>query len=183
MKKSAVYRAFQRVLALTALKVSAAWSRIRPSEPRQWNVPEQQPKEVAMNVVSCPHCGHRRIATLKASRDVVVILPCPACQELVVLFRHKAIALSREVIENGSFDERKNHIAEIVAEFLEPGVLPNLTLGAGRPERGPGEDDAPDGADLADEEENPISDTEFQRFVRVDLERIDESTYFRRHFG
>ncbi len=56
-------------------------------------------------------------------KDVVVVMPCPSCSELVVLFRRKALALDREILENGTHQERKMHIAGIIAEFLEPGLL------------------------------------------------------------
>ena len=73
-----------------------------------------------MSEVTCPHCGKTRIMTTRIPRDVVVMLPCPECHELVVLFRGKAIPLNREVLQNGTKEERRNHIAEIVEECLPP---------------------------------------------------------------
>ena len=140
-----------------------------------------------MNVVMCPHCGNQRIVTSKVPRDVVVVLPCPACNELVVLFRNKVIALNRQIIESGTFEERKAHIAEIIAEFLEPGMF-------GLPAR-PEPDEPPAAYDEEDEEDieepaadhppkdTPITQSEVDRFVRFELKRIDEAEYFRKYFG
>lgn len=139
-----------------------------------------------MNTVTCPHCGERRIITSLVPKDVVVVLPCPACNELVVLFHKKVVALRRDVIERGTFDQRKNHIAEVIAQFLEAGIF---GLGA-RPHGAPTEDWAPEEGGLEAHKDGPspypdtpISQSEVERFVKVDLQRIDEPTYFKKHFG
>ncbi len=141
-----------------------------------------------MQVCSCPHCGTPRIITSKVPKDVVVVMPCPNCRELVVLFRNKAIALSRKIMENGSFEERKEHIAEIITEFLEPGMLglPSGDAGPGFEVDGEAESfvrDLAGAEDDADVEPGPISEKEFDEFVRLDLDRIDEPNYFKKHFG
>jgi len=114
----------------------------------------------------------------------VVILACPSCHELVVLFRNKVVALNREIIENGSKDEKRHHIADIILEFVEPGMFPTgLSLGElERPER---RFDDGDRVGEAQEEETdrPISESEVERFVRVDLQRLDDPAYFRKHLG
>lgn len=143
-----------------------------------------------MNVCACPHCGAPRIILSRIPKDVVVVLTCPNCTELVVVFRHRAAGLSRRVIEQGSFEEKKEHIAEIIAEFLEPSML-----------QFPSVDSADDGAEAEAETtadaasdgfpelvgdsplRGPISENEIDQFVRVDLNRLDESAYFKKYFG
>lgn len=138
-----------------------------------------------MNLVVCPHCKTHRIVTARVPKDVVVVMPCPGCSELVVLFRKKVIALNRTILESGTMEERKTHLAAIIAEFLEPGMF-----GFGVPAR----DDAD--AEAADEPETtgphagkdsrrlpPITDREQERFARIQLERIDDPEYFKKHFG
>ncbi len=149
-----------------------------------------------MKRVVCPHCGNQRVNAARMPRDVIAVLACPSCHELVVLYRAKAIALSREIITNGTFEEKKEHIAGIVAEFLEGGFLSfnedslddlNSALqGKHKDEGGPDFEDANAAGDDdggREEGERPISQREFERFVRVDLKRIDDPAYFRRHFG
>jgi hypothetical protein len=142
-----------------------------------------------MQVCSCPHCGTPRIITSKVPKDVVVVMPCPNCRELVVLFRNKAIALSRKIMEQGSFEERKDHIAEIITEFFEPGMLglPLSENGAGFELDDSAESEADDFNELFDADsttaKGPISEKELDEFVRLDLNRIDEPNYFKKYFG
>lgn len=140
-----------------------------------------------MQVCSCPHCGTPRIITSKVPRDVVVVMSCPHCRELVVLFRNKAVALSRRILETGSFEERKDHFATVITEFFEPGMLglPPMGEAVGEVAEELSSDD-----ELFTKEESessdvsgPISEKEFDEFVRVGLTRIDEASYFKRHFG
>ncbi|GMV92913.1 MAG: hypothetical protein AMXMBFR82_26910 [Candidatus Hydrogenedentota bacterium] len=145
-----------------------------------------------MQVCSCPHCGTPRIITSKVPKDVVVVMPCPNCRELVVLFRNKAIALSRKIMEQGSFEERKDHIAEIITEFFEPGMLglPPSESGAGFELD---DDDVGSATEAFDglfasssdstTAKGPISEKEVEEFVRLDLHRIDEPNYFKKYFG
>jgi len=116
-------------------------------------------------------------------------MPCPNCRELVVLFRNKAIALSRRILENGTFEQRKDHIAEIITEFLDPGMLGLPTSGSDSGF------ELDEGAESVAEElddifggdstaaKGPISEKELEEFVRLDLNRIDEPNYFKKYFG
>lgn len=136
-------------------------------------------------MVSCPHCGTQRIVTSKVPKDVVVVMPCPACHELVVLFRNKVIALNREIIEGGTFEERTTHIAEIVAEFLESGIFPFLggEGDAGDSESFIGKLEHSKGEGAQPRKGKPITQHEVDRFIKFELQRIDEVGYFKRHFG
>ena len=143
-----------------------------------------------MSEVTCPHCGKTRIMTTRIPRDVVVMLPCPECHELVVLFRGKAIPLNREVLRNGTTEERRNHIAEIVEECLPPELFSEVVnwdfTDAGLPiafgdrkvrRRRRGAAPEEDGRD------RPITDEEVARFRKFELHRIDEPRYFKKYFG
>lgn len=143
-----------------------------------------------MKIVPCPHCGHKRIVTSIFPRDMVVVLPCPACRQLVVLFRKTAVGLNRDIIESGSFEQRKGHIADVIAKFLEAGILP---IGEEleddlEPPHGFGRDDNRDYNDepaFDDEVKHmkPITEREVERFVRLELDRIDDAAYFKKYFG
>lgn len=134
-----------------------------------------------MDRVMCPHCQSHRIASTRVPKDVVVVMPCPACSELVVFFRRKVIALDRKVLEGGTRHERKMHIASIIAEFLEPGLLKFAI-----PEPIVDDDDADDEEFLEANDEQelpPISEREVREFTRIHLRRLDNAEYFRRHIG
>lgn len=130
-----------------------------------------------MDDVTCPHCGHEHNFSSDVPNDVVVVMPCPECQNLIVLFRNRAIGLNRKVLESGSFDERRSHIADMLSEnrfAIAEGIAELLENGI--PWRG-GDDESPD-----DEEQGPITQREMDRFLHLDLERIDDAGYFRRNF-
>lgn len=134
-------------------------------------------KGARMNVCACPHCGAPRILLSRIPKDVVAVLTCPNCTELVVVFRHHAAGLSRRVIEQGTFAEKKDHIAEIITEFLEPGMFQFPTAEV--------QDDAqePDGPTGDTPLRGPISQHEIEQFVRVALNKIDDAQYFHKYFG
>ncbi len=134
-----------------------------------------------MDRVICPHCQSRRIASTRVPKDVVVVMPCPACSELVVFFRRKVIALDRKVLEGGTRHDRKMHIASIIAEFLEPGLI---KFAIPEPIVSDNDTDEEEFLDADDEPElPPISDREVREFTRIHLRRLDNAEYFRRHFG
>ncbi len=139
-----------------------------------------------MHSLTCPHCQSTGHFKSRVPRDVIAVLPCPACHELVVLFRSQTIALDRRVLESGTLTERKEHLAQVIGEFLEvagglplrPGDISGISTHFG----GRNQEEA--GADcVEDGQEEVISEQELEKFVRVDLKCLDNGAYFRRHFG
>ena len=141
-----------------------------------------------MNLVVCPHCKSHRIVTSRVPKDVIVVMSCPSCGELVVLFRKKVIALDRSTLEEGTLEEKKEHIAGVIVEFLEPGIFRIGTRGF-RTTEGPASDEAEEPIiDESEESEErawqaPISEREFKEFTHIQLKRLDDAAYFKRHFG
>lgn len=138
-----------------------------------------------MDMVVCPHCKTNRIITSRVPKDVVAVMPCPNCHELAVLFRDKIIPINRHILEEGSREERTQHLAQVITEFLEAGILP---FHEGDGDFGSGEDEGGEPVAHEDSERksralDPISDKEAEKFARVDLKCLDDATYFKRHFG
>ncbi|HDP35514.1 MAG TPA: hypothetical protein ENN29_10445 [Candidatus Hydrogenedentes bacterium] len=143
-----------------------------------------------MKTERCPHCGKAGFGVGRLPREVVAIIGCQHCGELSVIFRKKIIPLKKNIIEAGSFEERKEHLADVIAQFLEAGLFSFENQSA-----------PPDGAMFelpetlhppkrrrkprkeVDTGDAPISDQELERFVRIDLKCIDNPTYFKRIFG
>lgn len=119
------------------------------------------------------------MVTARVPKDVIVVMPCPSCHELAVVFRNRVIALNRRVIERGTFDERKVHLAEVIAEFLEAGILPPF------PEEGETTFEPFGASEEEPDEAEPelITQEEMDRFTRIELKRLDNPAYFKRHFG
>ncbi len=138
-----------------------------------------------MKVVQCPHCGSSRLVTSPVPKDVVVVLPCPDCHEYVVMYRNKVVALNRAILDQGSREERKAHIADIVEVFLPRGIFSESMEEAGNDH-----DSAEDTDEELDEEESgldsiedPITQDEFDEFVHIQLHKIDDPAYFKKYFG
>jgi len=129
--------------------------------------------------MNCPHCQSEELKTSKVPKGVVAVMPCPSCSELVVFFQKKVIALDRAIIENGSKDERKHHLADIIAEFLDSGFLDTdwQSMFSGTSESLSLRED------IKDEEADGISQREVDSFTKIHLEQLDNPDYFRKHFG
>ncbi len=100
----------------------------------------------------------------------------------MVLFQGKAIPVDRRILMEGTFEERKEHIAGIIATFLEGGLAPFLERLAAS-----GElltwDDLKAVGNLEPPKTGPITDEEVANFARFELSELDNAEYFRRHFG
>lgn len=137
-----------------------------------------------MKSVVCPHCKAHRIVTSQVPKDVVVVMPCPHCYELVVLFRDKVIPIDRHIIEHGTRQERIDHVAKIIAEFFDAGMF------SLEPDEGPdnmleaAEARAPEFSGAAPSKPrptSPISREELDRFIKIQLKCIDNTAYFKKH--
>jgi hypothetical protein len=113
----------------------------------------------------CPHCDSRALPVTRIAGHVVAIMNCPCKEELIILYRDQIIPLKRSILEDGSFEDRKEHLGEIAARVFEWGLLNTQQ----------GRHSAPEGL-------SPISEEEIRKFVRVDLRCLDNAAYFRRHF-
>jgi len=139
-----------------------------------------------MDSVLCPHCKTHRIFTERVPKDVVVVMPCPRCYELVVLFRDKVIAIDRQIIEHGTREERIDHIAKVIAEFFDAGMFSldpndlheNMAQAAKMmaPESSASRPSKP-------RPSTPITTEELDRFVKIQLKCIDNTAYFKKHLS
>jgi predicted RNA-binding Zn-ribbon protein involved in translation (DUF1610 family) len=137
-----------------------------------------------MKQIDCPHCGHANITKVSVSKDVVVVLPCPSCSEWIALFRDRVIPLNRRIIQNGTKEEKVAHISEIIVEFLDSGGLSAISFGedtSAEPEEVSSA--RPQKQVKARRTKGPITENEVDHFRNHELDRIDESGYFRKYFG
>ena len=124
----------------------------------------------------------------------IIIGPCPQCKEMVVVFCGQVLALDKDVMENGSADERKEHLLSVLTEFLDDRI--GKMMEAAPTEEGAMSEDFDVPSDQAggeSESESPeerkvqqqvvISQSEFDRFLEVDLNLLDNKAYFKSVFG
>ncbi len=122
----------------------------------------------------------------------IIIGPCPQCSELVVVFSGHVLALDKETMENGSTDDRREHLLGVLVEFLHDRISRLLSDDVELLEGEPGEevaetDDAyasgnPSFDENRQAEKSPISQTELERFTDVDLKLLDNKAYFKSVF-
>lgn len=150
-----------------------------------------------MHSLVCPHCKSHRIVTTNIPKDVVVVMPCPSCGELTVLYRNKAIALDRRILERGSRNERIEHCARVITEFLEAGMFFPRNSADPPSSEGSESDSEPEPEEDRDEEPverrrarpprvrrvKGISQEDVDHFVRVELAQLDDPSYFKKLFG
>ena len=133
-----------------------------------------------MSQMKCPHCKSERLGQARVPKGVVAVMPCPACSELVVRFRHKAIALNRDVLFQGSKEERKLHLADVIAEFMDEDVLQFEMLLAGEEPQNH-HHESEDEVEASESDLPPITEAELNKFINVDLENLDNLNYFKKH--
>ncbi len=122
----------------------------------------------------------------------IIIGPCPQCSELVVVFCGHVLALDKETMENGSTDDRREHLLGVLMEFLHDRISRLLSDDVELLEGEPGEemaemDDAyasgnPSFDENRQAEKSPISQTELERFTDVDLKLLDNKAYIKSVF-
>jgi hypothetical protein len=149
-----------------------------------------------MKKAPCPHCNNEELATEHIPAEVIAVVSCPACRELVILFRGQAIGLNRTILESGTPEQRKAHLAEILGQLLDSGILPAVAnffaaqeaqsmLGENQDECESCHDPEADNPDDHTEMDirGMITQEEVERFRQVELKRIDNPLYFRRYFS
>jgi hypothetical protein len=139
----------------------------------------------------------------------IIVGPCPECHNMVVIFAGKALALESDIIMNGDAVARRDHIMQVLVKFLEERIgrlVASEDRPGGEPPAGPTSDDAIPSQTEADAEQKaelpegesdedtpridpygnrttaPISRSEMDSFVNVELQLIDDRDYFKAVF-
>ena len=158
--------------------------------------------------IRCPHCGAHGQVMLPPV-GAIIVGPCPECHNMVVIFAGKALALDNDIILNGNAVARRDHIMQVLVAFLEERIGKLVAAEdrpGGEPPAGPINDDASPGeaeaglegesarreadSDVEDPKVNPygnrttapISRSEVDSFVNVELQLIDDRYYFKAVF-
>ena len=139
----------------------------------------------------------------------IIVGPCPECHNMVVIFAGKALALDNDIIQNGDATARRDHIMQVLIAFLEERIgklVASEDRPGGEPPAGPtsnemeqvaqeagveskleppaldAEDDEPKIDPYGNRTTAPISRSEVDSFVRVELQLIDDKDYFKAVF-
>lgn len=136
--------------------------------------------------VKCPHCGARGQVMLPTP-GTMVVGPCPRCSELVVIFCETAFPLNKEIVLEGTREERIDHVMDVLNVFLHKRVqslvdqieehaeeLANMAN-----EMAACDDDFEEPLDFGEfPRDEAISSIEVELFLTNDLPMIDDKDYF-----
>jgi len=158
--------------------------------------------------IRCPHCGAHGQVMLPPV-GAIIVGPCPECHNMVVIFAGKALALDNDIILNGNAIARRDHIMQVLVAFLEERISKLVSAEdrpGGEPPAGPtSEELAPEAIEAGTEASltasdhdpgavvprinpygnrttAPISRSEMDSFVNVELQLIDDKDYFKAVF-
>jgi hypothetical protein len=123
----------------------------------------------------------------------IILAGCPQCEEPVVIFLGRAFPLSKAILMEGSIEERRDHILDVLTEVLAKGVDELMAQDAlvsgmsAEPEYEGFAEETNLGYSHEDPKiekgRGPIAQSEFDQFVLNDLDRLDDSGYFQSVFG
>ena len=150
--------------------------------------------------VKCPHCGAEGRIMLPPMGSII-LGPCPECSEMVVVFCGRVLPLDKEIVTEGSTEQRKAHLLQVLTHFLreridllvkdsDPNTLTGDDLGTGEVDELMAEAQAEDversenasGFEAPEPMDRAISEEELKSFVKVDLANLDDREYFRAIF-
>lgn len=138
--------------------------------------------------VECPFCkATGQIMTPPLGS--IIVGPCPRCNETVLLFDGTVMALDKSIINNGTPEEKKQHLLEtivnMVAEKVEE-LVENNDLAMESELDTQREDAYMLGQRLTPSIRNKrapkISREDVNDFVNIDLNLIDSKNYFEKVF-
>ncbi len=157
---------------------------------------------LSMVEVKCPHCGARGQIMLPPTVSIIVG-PCPQCHNIVAVFAGQAMPLSNEIMLQGSIDEKRLHMMQVLGEFLsdrvnrllkdseppstsekpteETAAMEETLEAMPDPDKLPG-DAMPQYGPAMGAKADTISDQEMDTFVRVELKLLDNREYFKAVF-
>lgn len=159
-----------------------------------------------MKLVGCPHCGHRHIVTSPIPADVVVVLPCPSCQEFVVFYRNQILGMKRDILDASEPGREKEQIADALSAYLATDPPDDIAPIIGREMLSSRLDEESDEDEFIEDDSEtdddgrespaldaesgdpakritrPITSHEIVTFIESELPRIDDPGYFKRTF-
>lgn len=120
----------------------------------------------------------------------IIVGPCPRCNEIVLLFNGTVLPLDKDVISEGSIEEKKQHLLEAIVDMVatkvdelvesgELGTEAKENRGREKPSASRRRKIRPS---ISDKKAQPISRDDVRDFVNIDLHLIDSKDYFDKVF-
>lgn len=138
--------------------------------------------------VQCPFC--KTMGQIMAPPlGSIVVGPCPRCGEMVLLYDGTVMPLDKEIIGEGTPEEKKHHLLETIVEMvavkvdelIESGDIEVEPKARGR-KRGNSSKRRRVHPSVTDKNALPITREDIRDFINIDLHLIDSKDYFDRIF-
>jgi len=138
--------------------------------------------------VQCPFCKTTG-QIMAPPMGSIVVGPCPRCSEMVLLYDGTVMPLDKEIINEGTAEEKKHHLLETIVEMVavkvdelvergeieaEPKLRGRRKASSSRQKR--------IFPSVTNRDATPISREEVRDFINIDLHLIDSKDYFDKIF-
>lgn len=138
--------------------------------------------------VQCPFCKTTG-QIMAPPLGSIVVGPCPRCSEMVLLFDGTVMPLDKEIINEGTAEEKKHHLLETIVEMvavkvdeiIERGGIESQPKLRGRRKSGSSRQKRVFPS-VSNRDAAPISRDEVRDFINIDLHLIDSKDYFDKMF-
>ncbi len=138
--------------------------------------------------VQCPFCKTTG-QIMAPPLGSIVVGPCPRCSEMVLLYDGTVMPLDKEIITEGTAEEKKHHLLEAIVEMvavkvdelIESGGIETEPQFRGR-RKGNSSKRKRISPSVTNRNADPISREEIQDFINIDLHLIDSKDYFDKMF-
>jgi hypothetical protein len=120
----------------------------------------------------------------------VIVGPCPSCSETVLVYDGTVMPLDKEIIADGSAEEKKQHLLEAIVDMAAGKIddmIENGDIGGESTEQSSESSKSPRKKKLMpsvrDKKAPYISREDVSDFINIDLRLIDSKNYFDKAFA
>lgn len=140
--------------------------------------------------VQCPHCNATG-QIMTPPLGSIIVGPCPRCEEMVLLFDGSIMPLDKDIIIDGTPEEKKQHLLEAIVDMAASRVdelIESGELAAGSRHKKKKKELSEPAAErispsVRNREAPYISREDVRDFVNIDLHLIDSKVHFDRLFA
>ncbi len=142
--------------------------------------------------IQCPHCGAHGQLLLPQVLSIVVG-SCPECEGASVVFNGHILPLEKDIMENGSIEDVREHLMDTLTISLEDQVTDVLDQAADRAQKAARAADSnePEKPAVSEKQakkphkfrQDHISEYECEVFMGKELVLLDNANYFHAVFG
>ncbi|MBI5118937.1 hypothetical protein HZA56_20915 [Candidatus Poribacteria bacterium] len=140
--------------------------------------------------VECPFCKTTG-QIMAPPLGSIIVGPCPRCGEMVLLYNGTVMPLDKNIMTDGTIEEKKQHLLETIVDMVAVKVDEVIENDEFKPEpkqkqsgkKGKAGAKKRVSPSVNDRSAPPITRDDIRDFVNIDLHLIDTRSYFEKVFG